>query len=226
MMSAVFPDIEVSLLLQLLEAHNENVEAAISALLETFSGTEEDQNQKDIFAARQAQLESDAEVAAALQQKLNAEAGDVQQQPRRARAATTVASISGTTKSLLHRVFPVRRNRPETATRLLDTGTADSASVPEETCEAQVFDSRALEYSPPAPSTPPSPPAAEHTSKSASTERLYNSRIERARASNQLRSAPMPQPVALQPLETDQQTVLDSQPKIAADGPAVGVLIE
>jgi len=218
-MKQMFPDIESDVLAQLLACNNNNVEAAVSILLDN-SSTPQDNDEQ---VARSIQQEQDEEVARSVHRSLQDELRlqedrRRQQQALPAVAARAMTSASTSARALLQRVRAGSTNqqRRETSTH--------AARLLDEPIESVAYDMSPLaaDYAPPSIMTHGEAPLA--TSDATSTR--YSARLDRARNANRERvvsrrqsSSPEVAEATIAPLRANGDA--DSM----SSGPTVGELI-
>lgn len=187
-LKSVFPEVEADVIVQLLAFHDNNAEQVVELLLDV-GITDVSACDLDETTARSLQLDQDEQAARALAASITKELADEAKSQAHARTVGAVGAASTRAKKfLLQRVRPGRSQ--QTSVRLLDT-------PPDVTDgdEAPSYDMTPLAvpaYEPPTPvaaalaitSAADAPSAGRSTTEQA----LYNSRLDRARSANRVRS--------------------------------------
>jgi len=207
-LKAVFPDVELDVLTQLLAFHDNDMEAVIDLLLDVGivsngpDGGVGVDGISDAEMARHMQQETDEQIARALDESIQHElaaqvaraAGEVKATQPTPAATRTVSNASlRARKFLMQRMRPSRSQIASTTTRLLDPADTPSAAGAGEGS----YDLTPLQdssYTPPAMATDASTSSDEGSARvapqlSTTAAALYNSRLDRARSSNRVRRA-------------------------------------
>lgn len=188
-LAEMFPGMERDLLETILAHHGGDIDKVVAMLL-TDAGAGDPAGDADAELARRMQLEVDGQVAAALHKEIQEELGPAAD-PMRAMSSSLSTAV-GSTKKLLQRA----RERARTLTSTAKMGSSHSVRLLDATAdpaEAHMEPIASPLYLPPVPMAAEAPAPAEALVPPAlpareASDRLYSSRVGRARASNANRS--------------------------------------